>query len=416
MNVNLDYEFPLAETAIEILGCLRLASRLANPVPAVQSADQVSEQAENIETENQNDLPAKPMKKLDVKEIKISKWTSISDPLDKYIEENENEDASNAEKALRQYLRQSSRMLYDILVTYFNNKWFYISQGKLFTSQDLSTWEYSTNIKITYGGNLYNINNKLIINAHVGQGFISTDGESWQKLNLPQKINDEYIHYDHVIYNNGEWKFIGSYSIKHIEKGFLSDKTHSYASAIIMSTQDFTHFSEFNFVDMFKGYHIKYICGSDNLLCAGIRHKDDSNNQKIIYSKDGISWNIGYICNSSLDFLGIFNNTFIAKIDNICYISTDCIQWEKNELLLNYIGDSCRINYFDKFGFGFIYYNDYCGGQFTIITDEFKLKPLTSPGESPIELFCSTYEKVEFDGKNLVAVFDDHCKVCTLEF
>lgn len=31
MNVNLDYEFPLAETAIEILGCLRLAEKLATP-------------------------------------------------------------------------------------------------------------------------------------------------------------------------------------------------------------------------------------------------------------------------------------------------------------------------------------------------------------------------------------------------
>ena len=31
MNVNLDYEFPLAETAIEILGCLRLGERLGNP-------------------------------------------------------------------------------------------------------------------------------------------------------------------------------------------------------------------------------------------------------------------------------------------------------------------------------------------------------------------------------------------------
>lgn len=31
MNVNLDYEFPLAETAIEVLGCMRLTERLTQP-------------------------------------------------------------------------------------------------------------------------------------------------------------------------------------------------------------------------------------------------------------------------------------------------------------------------------------------------------------------------------------------------
>jgi len=39
MGVNLDYQFPLAETAIEILGCIRLAEKLAGPQQLLPQAE-----------------------------------------------------------------------------------------------------------------------------------------------------------------------------------------------------------------------------------------------------------------------------------------------------------------------------------------------------------------------------------------
>lgn len=51
MNVNLDYEFPLAETAIEILGCIRLAKSLAMAEPFSNISDT---DASNISTETLN--------------------------------------------------------------------------------------------------------------------------------------------------------------------------------------------------------------------------------------------------------------------------------------------------------------------------------------------------------------------------
>lgn len=50
MNVNLDYEFPLAETAIEILGCMRLMNRLA--VSWENKTVSLNDQSDNIKIYN----------------------------------------------------------------------------------------------------------------------------------------------------------------------------------------------------------------------------------------------------------------------------------------------------------------------------------------------------------------------------
>lgn len=53
MNVNLEYEFPLAETAIEILGCLRLAEKLASPQLEVKDERKKAQ----VEKKNQQLVP-----------------------------------------------------------------------------------------------------------------------------------------------------------------------------------------------------------------------------------------------------------------------------------------------------------------------------------------------------------------------
>lgn len=70
MNVNLDYEFPLAETAIEILGCLRLAEKLAIP-PKIAENKKVttpiesSEQKPVSEDRKEPEVPSQKGKKKD---------------------------------------------------------------------------------------------------------------------------------------------------------------------------------------------------------------------------------------------------------------------------------------------------------------------------------------------------------------
>ncbi len=48
MNVNLDYEFPLAETAIEVLGCMRLADKISGANADFQQAESEVEDNETI--------------------------------------------------------------------------------------------------------------------------------------------------------------------------------------------------------------------------------------------------------------------------------------------------------------------------------------------------------------------------------
>lgn len=55
MNVNLDYEFPLAETAIEILGCLRLSEKLALPQDTIEDKQEeipVTEDVQQASSDN----------------------------------------------------------------------------------------------------------------------------------------------------------------------------------------------------------------------------------------------------------------------------------------------------------------------------------------------------------------------------
>lgn len=60
MNVNLDYEFPLAETAIEVLGCIRLAEKLILPQETLpqQQEQHIEEFSTVAEQENQSALPS----------------------------------------------------------------------------------------------------------------------------------------------------------------------------------------------------------------------------------------------------------------------------------------------------------------------------------------------------------------------
>lgn len=60
MNVNLDYEFPLAETAIEILGCIRLAEKLLLPQETFpqEQEQHIEEFSTVVEQENQSALPS----------------------------------------------------------------------------------------------------------------------------------------------------------------------------------------------------------------------------------------------------------------------------------------------------------------------------------------------------------------------
>lgn len=68
MNVNLDYEFPLAETAIEILGCLRLSDKLSVP---------------NIKNEN-IEIPSKL--EINEQQSKILKGNEASEYLINFVE------------------------------------------------------------------------------------------------------------------------------------------------------------------------------------------------------------------------------------------------------------------------------------------------------------------------------------------
>lgn len=56
LNVNLDYEFPLAEAAIEILGCLRLTEKLALPSEIVATEQDINEEITAIEISNESEI------------------------------------------------------------------------------------------------------------------------------------------------------------------------------------------------------------------------------------------------------------------------------------------------------------------------------------------------------------------------
>ena len=286
LGVNLDYQFPLAETAIEILGCIRLVEQLTS----AKITNEVGTQKQEAETVNLNvnvidkpaateqiDIannarpPSTAVEKLDINNISMSPWKDVKElPNDTQMES---------------------------LVFAFG-KYYASDEKNIYYSENLNKWQFASS---DFGGSLRFLNGMLFcIGAESGSYsigknvFVSKNGEDWEQIELPTEVRDESIRYKHVFFINETWCICGEHHVPctYTKKGFFKDSEEEtwYTSATVFYGKDLVSFNEFAFYERFPKFNVKWIEHAGDVLVAELYHEDDYDNAQLVTSKDGINW------------------------------------------------------------------------------------------------------------------------------
>ncbi|MDL2216201.1 hypothetical protein LJB81_00540 [Desulfovibrio sp. OttesenSCG-928-M14] len=329
LGVNLDYQFPLAETAIEVLGCIRLAEKLAVPHPQ-QTKDQTIEKIqaknskksetsiENAEAKTQPVTQKEIFQKIDVSNLTMSDWKN----------------GSKIEIAC---------------------------EGLNFGSSALKIKHHNNGFYATYYDKI----------------FFSSNLTKWNELDIPAQFAGEDISYENVYYNGKTWFLCGQYEVQYsyTKKGFLknSTETNSYYSYVIFSGEDFSELKAYSFTQDFPMYEVTGIAHCDNTLVALLRHEEDGDDDAcMVISKNGFSWKKFDISNEDVYYRGIISH------GNKCFVETSDSMLEfslKNGKLKNinhkFPGNLENIYSFPEHNAAFYYYPGYGEKRFCV-TNDFK--------------------------------------------
>ncbi|MBD5416538.1 MAG: hypothetical protein HDR50_02465 [Desulfovibrio sp.] len=278
MNVNLDYEFPLAETAIEILGCLRLGERLSSK--NIEEKE-IKSNLENID-------------------IKISSTPNAVERNDKHFDcaKVKNINLNNCSflpfEAIEVRLGSRAEEIKNIIQ--FKGRYIAATATTIYSSENLHDWnkihDFSTDAGISYW--LSEAGGYLFTNQDWStRVYYSEEGNKWNELNLQKKFRGENIYYDNVLHNGELFLFSGRSSIdySYTKSGIIFDSKEetSFLAGIISFGRDFNDLRSFNFADEYDQYNIK------NTLCIGkkfyilLRH-DRYDESKLLSSQNCMEW------------------------------------------------------------------------------------------------------------------------------
>jgi hypothetical protein len=303
LNINLDYEFPLAETAVEILGCLRLATRLAEQTEAEEVIAPQGEVAA-IEVTSQ-DQP----KKNDITKLMMGPWRDCVTPsieLEGYV--------------VREGILE---------IVFFNDKWMLFTATEYYYSSDLVTWEREVikDMEHIYDIKGYKIYDKLFIITN-DCVMMTIDGNIWNILPVPKEYNRERVRYKKIFSNGTDYFLYGEYSRSYIRSGFLSDKTFNSSSSIFLRSNDMNNWQTYDFYDDFYRYTIHDIVYNNDKFIANVCHIDESENLLLI-SNDGLQWDKIKVSDSITGRMLFFNKFFIDIYrENHVYASEDGFRWK----------------------------------------------------------------------------------------
>lgn len=301
LNVNLDYEFPIAEAAIEILGAIRLAKNLFVSQYDIEDTNLKinSENNDSKLTINNHSLPG-------AKDIESSKFNNIKEHKEFNNDTFEPGIWKNAELPDN---------IEDVEYIHFDNDNSFIcffrenihNRLDIYKTNNFVNWEFIKNIQNDKNCRLskvYTVKNNLIIQFTSGcynksYILISDDMIHFEKIEL--KINESDININDIMYIDDKWRIIGDYSdtIHYKEKGIIfdSDKYYTIRCGVVL---------EGNSIDNLNIYKT-----SSNME----RHEIFS------LTFDEVSKN--YVCISRIiDYNGCLSNPSLKK-------SVDCSSWEQ---------------------------------------------------------------------------------------
>jgi len=336
MGVDLDSVFPLAETAIEILGCLRLAEKLAAPQetwPRLEEnppgADLGEEENPKIELSSPKSGPHEPEEQKQTETVEKNRWEAAD---------------LEAKKIVK--LSRAGQEIYvkinwiDYIPPFRTSEIQAIAAGKaawlilngekygsrmLFRSVDGHNW---TSLEGTIKPGNYKwvkcINETFLLLKDDGKIFFSTDGLAWREAQIPKaqsNISDkEKID---LIFFKGQWvlHLPEERSFSYTEKGKIwdSDKTDSYWAPVFYRSDSllgpWERWTEASFNPKGMALESFNLFATDKTLFARFRrhYHYDVNNQPIWRSifcidHDGPRWNdIAWRENEKTDYKQLDN-------------------------------------------------------------------------------------------------------------
>lgn len=298
MGIDLDYQFPLAETAIEILGCIRLVEKLATQhfdVP--EERESASVEVESIcvdEITNQNEEPSVELekkyveeiggKKVDISNIILASWKRSK----LTVEQNKSQE-------------DTASMLLGILKSVFSSTCSIVSAGNgyialldnsLLSSTNLMDWQKRREFSGT-SGKIVKAGGKFFC-LQGAEVLCSDEGISWEELVVSTQISGNNISYKNVFHNGKQWFVIGEHSSEYcyVEKSFFgkSDKTGTYSSAVIFAGEQLSSLKPYSFTQGFHKFDVLGACLCGEKIVALLTHTDRVDEMKVVTSSDGFSW------------------------------------------------------------------------------------------------------------------------------
>lgn len=327
LNVNLDYEFPLAETAIEILGCLRLAENL--------SLDAQNPAAIKVESDGHQEsinLQQSTGKQQEPKEIHIAKLSCGA--------------WQNAQNLYNMDDTISDIRLYrDGIIA--------IGASKIYFSNDLMDWNViftgdkldATNIYIPDGNNIF------MKSAEDGSLNL-LQGDKFSRIDLPQQIKGKDIRYTNIFYNGNIYLIHGSY----IDTYFTS-KEEAYKTALFLYGENLNALNKLDYSELYPRGTIKGVLHSGNYFISLMqepsgKQKKSSGSPKddtyLTKSNDGKEWRLI----NETSYLTVYGKysydtpgSLVARMDDIIPFGNYLIVRQKNfskDILLDLENNQCK--------------------------------------------------------------------------
>lgn len=348
LNVDLSYKFPLAETAIEILGCLRLAEKLSQPAIVADNAasEAVQPVAESIESASNNDnveedkgASACASPKVDVRNLTMSPWRKVT----------------GHPFATPEYSWSWGSYLAKQVLPH-SGGWYFLTSEAIYTSDsELKKWEKIYNVT-GYPDGLRSPDNEHYFLMQGSQCFLLREDGHLAELPLPKEYMGEDIYYFNVFYDGNTWFVCGTFSASYTYtdgKLFKSTKKYGYESLIIFSGTDLDKLRPYAFMQDFPMYDARNCHFIDGQLVVVLKSEKNSDDVKIAVSKDGFSWHtfpiedaedLNYYFSSTFNNQLLFSDInsrklcrlsleqqkFISIDFNINRISTDIIPFESS--------------------------------------------------------------------------------------
>lgn len=324
LNVDMDHEFPLAETAIEILGCLRMAEKLMAPAVIIESA----QEAPAIEAPEEKEK--EEVKKIDVNTMSLGTWKQCE----------------NLPRGAVEWVIPGNEAFF-VCIT---NE----AKRSIYETHDFSSFSnFATFTASTYETTLpFFIEDQLVVldpgsRANENPALFLVTMNNVERGGLPGKINEKGIEYTKVLYAKDSWYVIG--------KPKYTTKTY----AIVMAGNDI---HELQHIIPSKKVPENVIFDGEKFLAL---HIPEKKKRGIILnlSNDMREWEDRMFPNDSDmsygDSKGIFSfegGTYFYKTNKIFSIAKDNISSTfyseapiRGEYKENYIID-CR---FQKYGLAF---------------------------------------------------------------